>query len=255
MSKMTNMPLLVFAVCLTVFWLAAQAGSLRRRHVRQLHEEDRTDLGVIVAASLTLLGLIIGFTFSMAVTRYDQRKNYEAAEANAIGTEYARAGLLPAAEAAKVRGLLTNYLTQRIQFYTTRDSHQLEKINAAKQQLQNELWSIVQNRAAQQPTPIVALAVSGMNDVLNSEAYTQAAWWNRIPTGAWILMSAIGICCSYLVGFSARPTEVRLRRFFVLPLLISISLFLIADIDSPRGGVILVHPQNLESFAASTSHN
>ena len=63
----------------------------------------REDFGFILAATLTLLGLIIGFSFSMATSRYDQRKNYEEAEANAIGTEYVRADLLPAADAATVR--------------------------------------------------------------------------------------------------------------------------------------------------------
>jgi len=57
----------------------------------------------VLAASLTLLALIIGFSFSMAVSRYDQRKNYEEAEANAIGTEYLRANLLPADDATRVR--------------------------------------------------------------------------------------------------------------------------------------------------------
>ena len=89
-----------------VLWLAAQYGaSLRRR--RPLKDEEREDFGVVQAATLTLLGLIIGFSFSMAIGRYDQRKNYEEAEANAIGTEYVRAGLLPAADAAKVRAQLT----------------------------------------------------------------------------------------------------------------------------------------------------
>ena len=71
----------------------------------------REDFGLILAAALTLLRLIIGFSFSMATSRYDQRKNLEEAEANAIGTEYARAGLLPAADAAKVRALLRTSLT------------------------------------------------------------------------------------------------------------------------------------------------
>jgi len=71
----------------------------------------REDFGLILAAALTLLRLIIGFSFSMATSRYDQRKNLEEAEANAIGTEYARAGLLPAADSAKVRALLRTSLT------------------------------------------------------------------------------------------------------------------------------------------------
>src|SRR5262245_60628900 len=129
----------------------------------------REDFGVILAATLTLLGLIVGFTFSMALNRYDQRKNYEEEEANAIGTEYFRAGLLPAADAGKVRALLLNYLDQRILFYSTRDEQQLLQIDTQTAKLRAELWSAVQAPVVAQPTPVVALAVSGMDDVLNSQ--------------------------------------------------------------------------------------
>ena len=64
-------------------------------------------------ATLTLLALLIGFSFSMAISLYDQRKNYEEAEANAIGTEFGRADLLPAGDSAKVRDLLRKYLDRR----------------------------------------------------------------------------------------------------------------------------------------------
>ena len=64
----------------------------------------------------------------MAVTRYDQRKNYEEDEANAVGTEYVRAGLLPPAEANAVRKLLTDYLNQRILFYIAFDERRIEQI-------------------------------------------------------------------------------------------------------------------------------
>ena len=97
----------------------------------------------------------------MAINRYDQRKNYEEAEANAIGTEYVRADLLPAADAAKVRALLKNYLDQRVLAYTTRDGRQILQINARTAQLQAELWSAVLGPAAAQPTPVVALGCFG----------------------------------------------------------------------------------------------
>jgi hypothetical protein len=87
-----------------------------------------------------------------------------------------------------------------------------------------------------------------MNDVLNSEGYTQAAWWNRIPVGAWCLMFAIAIFSNYLIGFGSKKP--RLRLLMVLPLVVAVAFFLIADIDSPRGGVIRVHPQNLERLQA-----
>ena len=120
-----DFPLVVFAISFVLLWIAARIGATVLRRRRELDESARDDFGVVLGATLTLLGLIIGFSFSMAVSRYDQRKNYEEAEANAIGTEYVRADLLPAADAAKVRALLKKYLDQRMLFYTTRDDEQL----------------------------------------------------------------------------------------------------------------------------------
>ncbi len=95
---MMNYPVIVFTASVLVLWSAEQVGSRLHRRRKALEEEEHKDLELILAATLTLLSLIIGFTFSMAVNRYDQRKNYEEAEANAIGTEYVRAG-----SAARVR--------------------------------------------------------------------------------------------------------------------------------------------------------
>jgi hypothetical protein len=110
MNKSTNLPLFVFVFSFFLLWLSTRIGASFLKRRRKLEEDMREDFGVIQAATLTLLGLIIGFSFSMAVSRYDQRKNLEEAEANAIGTEYVRADLLPAADATKVRALLRNYL-------------------------------------------------------------------------------------------------------------------------------------------------
>ena len=177
-----NRPFMGFLVSFAVLYLAAGIGSMLRTKFMPFKEEERDDFTVVLGATLTLLGLLIGFTFSMAVSRYDQRKLYEEAEANAIGTEYVRADLLPATEGAKARDLLKRYTEQRILFYTTRDLQQLAQIDRDTANLQNELWSTVRRPAMAQPTPVIALAVAGMNDVLNSQGYTQSAWWNRIPT-------------------------------------------------------------------------
>jgi len=252
MDNITHYPFLVFAISLIVLWLSAWIGRSFLRMQHKLGTDAHEDLGIILAATLTLLGLIIGFSFSMAIERYDQRKNFEEAEANAIGTAYVRADLLPVADAEKIRALLQNYLDQRILFYTAQHDRLLQqKINIRTTQLQNELWSAIQAPAAAQPTPIVALAVSGMNDVLNSQGYAQAALWNRIPVSAWILMTMIAICCNVLVGYGLRDTIRGTRLLPVLPLIVSIAFMLIADIDAPRHGVIRVLPQNLISLADS----
>jgi hypothetical protein len=247
--NLMNFPFLVLILSFLVMAAAALTGDKLRERIGPINEEERDDFNIVLGATLTLLGLIVGFSFSMAISRYDQRKNYEEAEANAIGTEYVRADLLPAGDAAKVRALLKNYVHQRILFYTTHDPLQLAKVNQDTAELQNQLWSGTLASATAQPSPVVALAVSGMNDVLNSQGYTQAAWWNRIPIAAWALMVAIAICCNLLIGYSAHRRDRGL--FLILPIAVSISFFLIADIDSPRGGAIRVVPQNLLSLAQS----
>jgi hypothetical protein len=251
MTTLVKSPYLVFAISFFGMWLSVRLGSFFRKRQSELDEDVRQDLDLIVAATLTLLGLIIGFSFSMALGRYDQRKNYEEAEANAIGTEYVRADLLPKADAARVRALLVGYLDQRILFYRTRDESTLQVIDAHTAELQAELWSAVRAPSGEVPPPIHSLVLSGMNDVLNSQGYTQAAWWNRIPLAAWGLLAAVAVCANILVGYTARRAGGGVVRLLALPLVLSISFFLIADIDSPRRGIILVRPQNLISLAQS----
>jgi hypothetical protein len=250
MSNLVDYPVLVFTLSFVVMCFSAWIGVSFRKG-RLLEEGDRHDLDVILAATLTLLGLIIGFSFSMAISRYDQRKTYEEAEANAIGTEYVRADLLPATEAARVRALLMNYLDQRILFYKTRDADERRQIGVVTAQLQTDLWSAVEVPAVAQPTPVLSLAVSGMNDVLNSQGYTQAAWWYRIPPAAWFLMAVVAICANMLVGYGARRARARAIPLLVLPFILGMAFFAISDIDSPRRGIIRVQPQNLISLAQS----
>jgi hypothetical protein len=248
MTAAMNHPIGVFVATLVVLWIAAVVGVAVRKRQGEMVPEDREDFGVILTATLTLLGLIIGFSFSMAISRYDQRKNYEEQEANAIGTEYLRVELLPGVDAAKVRALLKNYLALRVKFYQTRGGEELQEINTRTAGLQAQLWEEVQAPAKASQMAVAALAVAGMNDVLNSQGYTQAAWWNRIPIAAWELMWTIAVCCNFMIGYYLRPAARHWVRLLVMPLVVSISFFLIADIDSPRGGIIRVLPQNLVSL-------
>jgi hypothetical protein len=251
MLDLLNHPLLILVFSLLAFWISTWIGALLRARKWDVNVQKgaQEDFTLILGATLTLLGLIVGFTFSMAVSRYDQRKYFEEQEANAIGTEYVRANLLPTANAARVRALLRRYLDQRILYYDTRNEQQLPQINTQTAQLQTEMWSAVETQAAAQPTPVAALVVAGMNDVLNSQGYAQFAWWNRVPRAAWVLLVTIAIFCNLLVGYVARVRSAFL--FLILPIALSISFFLIADIDSPRAGLIHVHPQNLGSLSES----
>ena len=249
MHGLLDAPRGMLATSVVLLWLSAYLGAYAAKTWRPPEGKDREDFTVVLTATFTLLGLIIGFSFSMAISRFDQRKNDEEAEANAIGTEYSRTGLLPAASAERAKGLLRQYLDQRILFYRERDDDHLAQISDRTARLEREMWSVVESVAAVQPTPVVALATAGMNDVLNTRADTVAAWRNRIPEAAWLLMAVIALCCCVLTGYTAH--HARPLLFAILAMVLSVAFFLIADIESPRHGLVRVVPENLMSVATS----
>jgi hypothetical protein len=183
------------------------------------------------------------------MTRYDLRKSLEAAEANAIGTEYDRLDFLSAEDAVALRALLRRYTDLRIRFYLAHRKADISRINADTEGMDGQLWGLTAKATNSKSSPQSALAASGMNEVLDSKVFTQAARWNRIPPAAWLLMFLTAALSNLLLGYGAKGKAVMLSM--VLPLVVSICFFLIADIDSPAGGVIRVHPQNLYALAES----
>lgn len=244
-------PLLIPPITFVALWLALQLGNRARRRQPRAEETVDEDFKVILGATLTMLALMIGFSFSMAINRYDDRKKLEEEEANAIGTQLLRADLLPRADAEKLRRELVEYIDLRIAYYVTRDDDELRSIGVRTARAQHALWSTVTAAASAQPTPLSALVVAGMNDVLNWQGYTDAAWHNRIPVTAWALMVVIALCSHLLLGYGSRTTRWNAKRFVVLPLVISIAFLLIADIDTPRRGLIAVTPENLRDLLDS----
>ena len=244
-------PLLIFVISFFGLWLSVTLGAVIRVRQGPLEKDERNDFNVIQGATLTLLGLIVGFSFSMALSRYDQRRNYEQVEADAISTEYLRVDLLSDSRAtATVREVLKRFIDQRIRFYESTDKTQLVEINRDTAQLQKELWSAVRAEAAKQPTPVTALVVSGMNDVLSVQGNTQAAWWNRVPFGDWGMMGMIAVLAGAIIGNGTRNK--RTVRLPIFPLVIAVAFFFIADLESPYGGFFIrVSPKDLVSLSQS----
>jgi hypothetical protein len=247
MTSLLDNPIGLFILTLTGLWLIALAGFYCQKIWRPLRREEQDEFKSVLGACLTLLGLIVGFSFSMSVNRYDMRKGLEESEANAIGTEFVRADLLPAPAAGALKDALKAYLERRITFYDVEDPAVVARAEQEGARLQSDIWSIVRNAASAQPTPISALAVAGANDVINAQGYVLAAWRNRIPLAAWGLMAIIAAACSGLLGFGGQRFNAFL--LLVVPATISVAFLLIAEIDSPRGGFIRVLPINLAAVA------
>lgn len=252
MTWILDHPTVLFGVLVVSLWLAAQVGAGAVHWLAgNMDTGTREDLNLVLGATLTLLGLLIGFSFSMATARYDQRMSLEEAEANAIGTAYVRVDLLGTDDGARLKELLRSYTRLRVQEYTTRDPGSLAAIEARAAAAQGTLWSVARDSALRSPTPLAALSVASINDVLNAQGNAQAAWWNRIPLAAWALLVAVSAIACGLVGYASHAGG-RLRpMLLLLPVVVSTALFLIADIDSPRGGVIRVAPRNLEALLSS----
>ncbi|MBV9290324.1 MAG: hypothetical protein JO288_21325 [Hyphomicrobiales bacterium] len=249
MVWLVDRPILFFCVTLVLLWGAAELGVLVRFRVHKLTPAERSEFDLVRNAMFTLLGLIVGFAISMAVSRYDLRKTYEEAEANAVGTEYLRLELMPPEIAAAARALLKTYAEERVAFYKERDPERQSRNEAETALTQNALWRAIAPEAKTAQTPINALVASGMNDVLNSQGYTLAAWRNRLPSEVWLLLIVVAAASSFLIGFGAERLSPVTHA--VLPLTAALAFLLIADVEGPHNGLIRVEPVNLEDALAA----
>ena len=101
----------------------------------------------------------------------------------------------------------------------------------------------------------MALVAAGMNDVLNAEGFTQAAWWNRIPGACWGLRFIVATLSNLMIGYGTKSKKPGTILMLMFPLVLATAFLLIADIDSPRGGLIHVQPKNLQALIKSPTNS
>ena len=246
------MPITVLMVLTVLLTLACvEAGYwLGRWRLKGDHELDAT-AGSIVGTTLGLLAFTLAFTFAMAASRYDTRKELVVEEANAIGTTYLRAMMLPAPQASEVRKLLRQYVDTRLEAAQT--PGQLSPALARSEQLQMQLWrEAVAAGAAQSDSVINGLFIASLNDVIDVHSKRLAAWRNRIPGTIWFflfLTAALGMASmGYHAGLSGSR---RTMAVIFLTLAFSGALTLIADLDRPTEGFLVVSQQAMQELQAS----
>ena len=233
----------LFATTLTLIFLAVEAGfRLGRWRERRTEHERETPVGAIVGAILGLLAFLLAFTFGMAASRYDIRRGLVLEEANAIGTTYLRAEMLPEPHSKEVRSLLREYVEVRL------EAIQPEKLQAAldrSEKLQNRLWAQAVIVGGKSPTPITGLFVQSLNDVidLHAKRLTMGVR-NRIPFTIWAALYCTAILAMSAVGFHAGlSSKSRTLATGALAITFSITLCLIADLDRPQEGLLKVSQQ------------
>lgn len=213
------------------------------------NNEGDEDFRVILGATLSLLGLIIGFTLSMSISGFNSRQAAEEYEAFVIRTGFMRADLLTESSRDLMKATLREYLQQRINIYDAQSPEGIDFIRMKVLDLQKVLWETAVHETTQKQTPVTSLVIASINEIVLAQQKTFAGWRHQIPLAAWILLVVIAINCNILIGYNARKVKGKLGLLFILPTMISLSFLMIAEIDAPGKGIIKVTPINLQALA------
>ncbi len=236
----------IYTASLVLLIGAAELGRRIGQRVRARGAEVHPALGTIESASLGLLALMIGFTFSMALSRYDGRKAAVLDESNAIGTTLLRSQLLPPAQAQASAGLLARYARVRLALGTSRYD-QAARADAVKQSLalQNDLWheAVAASAADSRSTPI-GLYVQALNDMIDMHEKRLTALRNHVPETVVLLLYLIALVSTGFTGYGAGLVGDRERGSkLLMAVLIATVLILVIDLDRPYRGLITVSQQ------------
>ncbi|HVG26717.1 MAG TPA: hypothetical protein VM865_03845 [Acidobacteriaceae bacterium] len=245
-------PQTFFVVTLVLLVLGAQLGSYLGRRRGDWTEEESAAYKTIEGSVLALLGLLLGFSFAMGVSRYDLRKSLEVAEANDIGTTWLRTATLAEPERMAEQELLREYVPVRLAFLRAGTSQQrIDESIARAGAMQTRMWAIASGYASTHKDPVTALFLSSLNSTIDVSEERTAALENRIPVSAWLMLLFIGLVSSILVGFETGSRWFVLK--LVLPVVVAAALSLTFDLDSSRSGFIRVEQRSMERVAAAVA--
>jgi len=250
--------LLLGFVALVAVLAATELGfRLGLRHQPDADEPTKAHFAALQVALLGLLALIVAFTFSIAVARFDARKELVIEESNAIGTTYLRARLLVEPQQKEVVGLLREYVDEQLAFYAAGiEPARLEAANAKIASLQERLWMVAIALSEQDPRSLpTGLFVQSLNGMIDLHAKRIKALENRLPDAVIYLVLIVAVVTIGLVGYGRGLAG---RRNFVsdaiLAGLVVIVFAIILDLDRPRRGLITVSQSSMERLQEVLRH-
>lgn len=242
----------VFVGTVAITWLAIEGGYLAGRlRVRSGTHEKGDSVSAMHGTILALLAFTLAITFGMASERYDVRKRLVLTEANAIGTSYLRADLLPSPFDTEVKALLREYVDTRLELV---QPGKLDAGFARSEELHSLLWSQAVQVSREAPGSYgLLLFTPSLNEVIDLHAErTVAAIDNRLPAGVWAVVYLVAILALLAMGYHLALTDSR-RSITSVALALSFSLVivLIVDLDRPQGGSLTVSQQAMEDVRAT----
>jgi hypothetical protein len=213
-----------------------------------------TNFSTLESSMLGLLALMLAFTFSMALSRFEARRDAVLSEANAIGTTALRARLLPEPQRSETLKLLREYVQIRleiVQIGTSLAEHTpaVGRSNALQEALWQQAKAVASIEKGLVPT---GLFIQSLNEMIDDQAKRLSALRNRIPNSVLMTLFAIVAVAGAVAGYgNARDVDRTRLPVYVMELLVSAVIFLIVDLDRPSAGFITNSQQPMLDVAAS----
>jgi hypothetical protein len=208
--------------------------------------QTKAQIAIVEGALLGVLALLLGFTMSMAASRFETRKQLVLDEANAIHTSDLRARLLPAPEGPDIASLLRRYIEVRAQYGRSGDDlGTLNELHTQTKQLQTQLWTRTTTYAQKDPNEVtVGFMLQSLNEAFDLETARWTAIHNQVPPNVIYVNALVALLASMLVGY-AFGLDGRRNLFSTCVLVLAIAMVfaVIVDLDRPRSGFIRANQQ------------
>jgi hypothetical protein len=235
-------------IAVTVFFgilLFLQIGRwIGRRTIQRHGVHAQSNISSLEAAVFALLGLLIAFTFSGALTRFDQRRAQVVEEANAVGTAWLRVGLLPAQAQPRLRDTFRAYVDSRIATYRVLPDMAAAKGELARSQaLQGEIWnlSVAALRLPEVRPGTEVLLVSALNQMFDITTTRVAASQMHPPSIVYAMLVALALAAALLSGYqSASEKTYDWVHKLGFAAIVAFTVYVIIDIEFPRLGWVRI---------------
>lgn len=222
---------LVLACCLDLG--RRLAARMKIEHAPQRKEQ----MGTIRDGMFVLVSLLLGFTLTMAASRFTERRSLLVEEAISIGTTYLRAGTLPQPFREHSRQLLREYVDARLALTdVSGDPVRMEEVLKHSKHLQEELWSDAAAVAQNDRSAITAVYLNSLTETIDLDEKRIASLENRIPRPIWLLIISVPIIAVFTPGTTLASHF--WLTLILIPITIALVVALIADLDTPSRGLI-----------------
>ena len=236
----------ILPLTLAAAFLSVEAGyRVAGYRLRQAQEEKESSVGAMVGATLGLLAFMLAFTFGLAGSRFEDRRQVVLSEANAIGTTYLRAAMLPEPMRTNTRNFLREYVDVRLE--AIQQPGKLHQAILKSEELHTSLWSQAVAAAEKDRSPITGLFIQSLNEVIDLHATrVMAGVRSRVPDVIWVVLYALALLAMFMMGYHSGLVHSR-RSIAVIALVLGFSsvLFLISDLDRPNQGTLQVSQQSM----------